>query len=198
MAAIQTCESLLAADISFACEDLGVAGLEQDAIIINRKDVDFASCVIDNSNSNIITTLALKSGKYGWSCIQYGNTPFTGTQSALEVGTYRNTFTHTLNLVVLSNTPDAAHDIVDGFANGTFVVVVRNKFKGTANKAEYQVYGYGQGLHPVEITNDKYSEETNGGWLVSLQETGARESAMFFYDTDAATTAAAYDNLLAP
>jgi hypothetical protein len=43
--------------------------------------------------------------------------------------------------------------------------------------------------------NEKYSEDTDGGWLITLQEQRAPKSAMFFFDTDAATTATAYEAL---
>ena len=191
------CESLIAKAIDFACDDLIVRGLESDGLIINRSDIDFAATVFDAQNPNIIKTLVLKTGKKGYEVNQLGNTPFTGVQSTLEVGTYRNTWTHAIPIVVLSNTPDVAHNIIDGLSNGTFVVILRNKFKGSTGDAEYQVYGYTQGLVASEGTNDKYSEDTDGGWIITLQETGARMSAMFLFNTDATTTAAAYESLKA-
>lgn len=191
------CESLIAKAIDFACDDLIVRGLESDGLIINRSDIDFAATVFDSQNPNIINSLVLKTGKKGYEVNQLGNTPFTGVQSTLEVGTYRNTWTHAIPIVVLSNTPEVAHDIIDGLSNGTFVVILRNKFKGTNGDAEYQVYGYTQGLVASEGTNDKYSEDTDGGWIITLQETGARMSAMFLFDTDATTTAASYESLKA-
>ena len=191
------CESLIAKAIDFACDDLIVRGLESDGLIINRSDIDFAATVFDAQNPNIIKTLVLKTGKKGYEVNQLGNTPFTGVQSTLEVGTYRNTWTHAIPIVVLSNTPEVAHDIIDGLSNGTFVVILRNKFKGSTGDAEYQVYGYTQGLVASEGTNDKYSEDTDGGWIITLQETGARMSAMFLFNTDATTTAAAYEALKA-
>lgn len=191
-----TCESLLAQDIDFACADLVVKGLENGGIIINRNDIDFSATVFNSTNPNIIETLVLKSGKVGYKVVQLGNTPFTGTQSTLEVGTYRNTWTHQIPLAILANDPDTCKDIIDGLANGTFVAILRNKHKGTGGEAEYQVYGYTQGLVASEGTNDKYSDDTDGGWLITLQETGTRQSAMWFWDTDAATTLAAYEALL--
>lgn len=191
------CESLIAKAIDFACDDLIVRGLESDGLIINRSDIDFAATVFDSKNPNIINSLVLKTGKKGYEVNQLGNTPFTGVQSTLEVGTYRNTWTHAIPIVVLSNTPEVAHDIIDGLSNGTFVVILRNKFKGSTGDAEYQVYGYTQGLVASEGTNDKYSEDTDGGWIITLQETGARMSAMFLFNTDATTTAAAYEALKA-
>lgn len=191
------CESIIAHDIDWPCTDLITKGLKSDGIIINREDVDFANCVMDSSNPNIIKTLALKSGVYGYLVNQLGNTPFTGTQSTLEVGTYRNTWTHQIPLVVLNNGPAVAKEIIDGLTNGTFVVILRNKH-GEGTNAEFQVYGYTQGLVASEGTNDKYSDDTDGGWIITLQETGARLSAMFLWDTNASTTEAAYEALLPP
>ena len=191
------CESIIAANIDWPCEDLITKGLESDGIIINRDDIDFASCTFDSSNPNIIKTLVLKTGVYGYLVNQLGNTPFTGTQSTLEVGTYRNTWTHQIPIVVLNNGPAVAKDIIDGLTNGTFVLILRNKH-GKGTNAEFQVYGYTQGLMASEGTNDKYSDDTDGGWIITLQETGARMSAMFFWNTDAATTEAAYEALLPP
>ena len=190
------CESIISKDISFSCDELATKGMESDGIIMNRGDIDFASTVFDNTNPNIIKTLVLKTGKRAYEIVQASNTPFTGTQSALEVGTYRNTFTHTVSFVVLANDPSVAHDFIDGLANGTFVAILRNKHKGgNTGDGEYQIYGYNQGLVANEISNDKYSEDTDGGWLVNLQETGSRFSAMFLFNTDASTTAAAYEAL---
>lgn len=189
------CSSLIAKDIDFACDEIGIRGVESDGIIINRNDIDFASSV---PTGNVISDIVLALGKKGYKVIQLGNSPFTGTQSSLNVGTYINTWNHTVSFVVLGNGQDVCDDIIDGLANGTFVVILRNKNRGTDGKDEYQVYGWYQGLRATEITNEKWSEETEGGWLVNLQEQRATKSGMFFYNTDSATTAQAYNALLNP
>ena len=185
-----SCETIISKDIAFECDELVNRGFEADGVIINRSDVDFSATVFDETNKNIIKTLVLKTGKKGYQVQQYGNTPFTGTNSALVVGTYVNTWTHQVVLAVLSNTPDVAASIIDGLANGTFVVILRNRTKGADGKAEYQVYGYAQGLKASAGENDRYSEDYEGGWLITLEETAAPKSAMFLFDTDADTTQA--------
>lgn len=192
------CESLISQDISFACEDLVSRGLESDGVIINRADIDFTQTVFDETNKNIIKTLVLKTGKKGYAVMQHGNTPFTGTNSQLVVGTYRNSWTHQVAIVVLANTPDVTANIIDGLANGKFVVILRNVTKGEDGKGEYQIFGYAQGLTCSAGENDKYSEDTEGGWLMTLEETSAPKSAMFLYDTNSETTAAKYESLKTP
>lgn len=187
------CESIISRDIAVDCDEMVVRGLEANGVIINRNDIDFSATVFDETNKNIIKTLALKAGKKGYSVAQLGNTPFTGTQSTLNVGTYRNSWTHQIPLAVLANNPDVCEKVIDALANGEFVVLLRNKNK-TA-KGEYQIYGYAQGLVASEGANEKYSEETDGGWLITLQEINTPKCALFFYDTSDETTAAKFDSL---
>lgn len=192
---INLCETLIAKDIAFDCDEMSVKGLEADGIIINRNDVDFSKTEFDNDAKNIIRQMVLKSGKKGYEVVQMGNTPFTGTTSTLAVGTYRNTWTHEIPIAVLANDPEVCEKIIDGLANGTFILVLRNKAKGSQGKGEYQIFGFYQGLVASAGTNEKYSDETEGGWLMTLQETNAPKSALFLFDTDSEATQARYNAL---
>ena len=170
---------------------------------MNRAEVDFGAVTFNTTRKNVIEALALKTGKKGYKVQVFGATPFTGTNTTLATGTYRNTFTNTVNMVVLANDPDVCNDISDGLANGDFVVVLENKAKGL-NKTEnpgdsaFQVYGYYQGLKAAEIGNDKYSEETEGGWNISLQETKVPKSALFLYKTSYDATKTLVETLTKP
>lgn len=190
-----TCESLIAQDISIPCEDQVTKGLEADSVIMNRNDIDFTKTVFDDSNPNIIKQLVLKKGKKAYACIQQGNTPYTGVKSELNVGTYRNTWNHELPIIVLANTPDVIHNVIDGLANGKFVAIVRNVAKGADGKGEFQVYGYAQGLKASAGTCEKYSDDTEGGWLITLQEEQTPKAAYFFFNTDTDTTTAQFEAL---
>lgn len=194
------CDELLKKDISPNCEDPVVPGYEQEGVIINRDDVDFATTAFSATKKNVIETLALKTSKKGYKVVVPGNSPYTGSQTALATGTYRNSFTNTISLVVLDNGPDVCADIIDGLANGSYVVVLENKFKGlqketTPGDCAFQVFGYYQGLRATAITNDKYSEETEGGWAVTLEETRAPKSGLFLFKTDYDTTKTAVGTL---
>lgn len=191
-----TCDFLLASAIAADCSNPQVGGLESDAVIINRADVDFDSCVRDSANPSIVSTLALKSGKTGFAVTQMGNTPFTGSNHAFVAGTYRNKFNKVSAFLVPDHSPACSKNIIDQLANGDFVVVVKNKYAGSDSKAKYEILGYEAGLKATEMTRDPYSEDSDGGWLVTLTETGAPTSGVFLYDTDASTTAAAYNSLL--
>lgn len=194
------CSFLLSSDISASCSDPVVPGFEQDGIIMNREDIDFGAITFDESRTNVISQLAMLSGKRAYRIKVLGNTPFTGTTTSFVAGTYQNTFTNTVQFIVLDNGPDVCANIIDALANGKFVMVLENTYKGLAkatNKgdAAFQIYGYSNGLAASAIENDKYSEDTNGGWLVTMQETKASKSGMFLFNTDYATTKAMFDSL---
>lgn len=190
------CDSLISKAIAIDCENPIVKGMEADAIICNRGDVDFAQCIFDPDNKNILKTFVLKSGKKGFAVAQMGQKPFSGAKTNMVAGTYRNTFTNEIPIAVLDNGPEVAQNIIDGLANGSFVLITKNVHKGAGGKAEYQVYGYFQGLRASAIDNEKYSEDTDGGWLVMLQETSVPKSALFYFNTDSSTTATAFGALI--
>lgn len=194
------CDNLIKGDIMPNCDDPIGPGLEQRGVIMNRSDIDFSATVFNATRKNVIESLVLKTGKKAYQVVVQGNTPFTGTNTALAVGTYRNTFTNIVSIVVLANDPDVCNDVIDGLANGEYVVVLENKSKGlqkeeTPGDSAFQVYGYYQGLKASEMTNDKYSEDTDGGWAISLQETKVPKSALFLFKTDYETTVTAFESL---
>lgn len=194
------CDYLIMKDIVPSCEDPVTPGFEQEGVLLNRSEIDFGSVVVDSTRNNVIKTLAMQAGKRGYKIKVLGSTPFNGTKSALATGTYRNTFTHDVQIAVLANDPDVCENLIDGLANGKFVIVLENTYKSLARSTEkgfsaFQIYGYHQGLAATALDNDKYSEETEGGWLVTLQETKSPKSGMFLFNTDYETTKKQFESL---
>jgi len=109
---------------------------------------------------------------------------------------------HNVGMVILDNDPDVCGDVIDSLASGKFVVILENKHKNinkkeNAGDSSYQVFGYYQGLQASTLENDKYSEDTEGGWNVVLTETKTPKSALFLYKTDLDTTTKAFESLTA-
>lgn len=190
------CDTVISQGIEQDCDNPIVKGLEPDGIIANRGDIDFSATVFDTDMKNVIKTLLMKSGKKAYPIVQMGAKPFTGAKTSLKTGTYRNSFTNEIPIAILDNGPEVAQNVIDGLANGSFVLILRNVHKGDAGKSEYQIYGYYQGLRASAIENEKYSEDTEGGWLVTLQEESVPKSALFYYNTDSNTTATQYKSLM--
>ena len=197
-----SCENLIKMGIEPDCDDPVVAGIEANGVIMNRADVDPAATEFDDVRKNVVKTLALKGSAKAYPIYVPSPTPFNNTQTTFEVGTNRNTFTNDLAFAVLNNDPDVCEKVIDMLANGEFVVIFENKYKNvnkatTPGDSTFQIMGYYQGLRATTLENNKYSDETEGGWNVVLQETKVPKSALFYYDTDIETTRTAINSLLA-
>ena len=191
----EICDFKLAKDIAGSCESPQVAGLKNTGYLINFDDIDWDALTKDQTNAKIVASLTLLSGKRAYKVIVPGNTPFTGTNAALAAGTYRNKFTKTANIVVLDSGPDVSKNVIDQLANGRFVFIFENKYAGADKKNTFEIYGLETGLVATEMTNEKYSEETDGGWAVTLVETGAPSSGLFFFNESITATRAALTSL---
>lgn len=193
----QNCDFKLASDLGANCENPSVAGLRNVAFIMNFDDIDFDATTFDETNPNIVKILVLKTGKRAYQAYVPGATPFTGTNKAMVKGAYRNKFTKTVNLVILDNGPEVSHNVIDQLANGLFVVVLENKFAGKDRKNTFEIYGLEQGLSASAMSDDKYSEETDGGWSATLEETNAPKSGVFLFGESIAATRTALASLVA-
>ena len=143
------CVSLIAGGITPNCKDPITKGYEHKGIIINWDDIDFTATTF--SDANTISNLVLKSGKKAYEIVQRGNTPFTGSTAEMAVGTISNTVTKNVQFVVLDKGPDVAKNVIDGLANGKFVVILENTWKnlnathGTKGDSAFEVIGIKQG-----------------------------------------------------
>lgn len=190
------CDYKLAQNIGASCDNPIVQGLKNKGYLINYDDIDFDSIQRDETNSFIVKTLTLLSGKKAYSAYVPGKTPFTGTKSEMATGTYSNKFNKTASIVVLNSGPDVAKNVISNFANGKYVFIMENKYQGDEQKNTFEIYGLEQGLTASEISNDKYSEDTDGGWAVTLVEENAPSAGIFMFNTDIKTTRKALESLL--
>ena len=194
------CDNLLKQDIVPSCDDPAIPGFEQEGVLINRKDIDFANVTFNATRSNVMEALPLKQGKKGFKIVALGAQPFNGTGTAFAAGTYRNSFNNTFAFVVLDDGPDVRGNIIDVLANGEFVAVLENKYKGMGktNKGDcaFQVYGFYQGLKATEMADGKYSEDTDGGWTITMQETKTPKSGLYLFKTSYDATQTLVETLL--
>lgn len=164
------------------CANLPAKGYERKAILINREDIDFAEATLSETMPNVITALGLKTDKNGFEVYQMGNAPFTGTNNALEDGTYFKSVTKTLVIAVLSNDRDTQGGFVDPLINGEFVAVLERKDKGANKNSAFEVIGFHNGLTLTALAEDAYGDNFNGG-LYTLTETGAPVTRMYLGET---------------
>ena len=190
------CDYKLAQNIGASCDNPQVQGLKNKGYLINYDDIDFDSVKRDETNSLIINDLPLLTGKKAYSAYVPGKTPFTGTKAELATGTYSNKFNKTASIVVLDSGPDVSKNIINNLANGKFVFIMENKYQGDDKKNTFEIYGFEQGLTASEMSNEKYSEDTDGGWAVTLIEENAPSSGIFLFKESIKATRALLESLL--
>lgn len=173
------CDYLIYNDIAgYDCENPMVKGAKADGLLINRADINFAGITYDITTPNPfkITALPLKGGKVAYDIKQSGKTPFSGTQQELVEGTYQNTFTNTVQFVILNNGTTTASQIF-ALMNGEFVVVLQN------NNDTYQVFGIESGLRASAMVRELYNDDTLSGWLVTMTEEASVKGNLFIDST---------------
>ena len=180
------CDFLISADIAgYDCENPMVKGAKADGLLINRADINLAGVTYDASNPFLVTALPLNAGKTAFDIVQGGKTPFTGTQQEMAEGTYQNTFTNTIQFVILNQGTTTAEQVF-ALCNGEFVVILQN------NNGTYQVYGLESGLRASAMVRELYNDDTLSGWLITMTEESAVKGNLFInatlYGTLKATT----------
>ena len=191
------CEKLLSKCISASCDNPIYTGIDGVAYIFNKSEI--ADFTIDGTHPNLVTAISMKTHQVdnndvsytGYKIQQFGKTPFTGTQVTMVEGNVANKFNSEVHFTVPDNCPSAS-EILDMLKDGKFVVVLANDYTGSDGQGKYQIFGAKKGLSCTAIENDKYSEDTDGGWAVTLTEENGPVSAMFIEhktntDVDTAT-----------
>lgn len=167
------CDSFLTQDIAVQCTDQSL-NPKNKAWAFNFDDIENLDGV--GLAGNKVEPFEMKDSKHGYSLEQLGRKPFAGTNTALVVGTYASTFTHQVKLFV-PYSPDNV-ETIDEIANSKLVVVLDN---GTSLK---QVYGSENGLYCTECTRTVYDDESDGGWIITLEETKAKHSGLHYEATN--------------
>lgn len=194
--AAESCDYQLAADLVASCTVKPVKGIKSHGFIMNYNDIDMEATARDENNPNIVKSLILKTGKKAYKMYVPGKSPYTGTKKTMSAGTYRNRFNKDVSIVILDNGPDVSYNIIDQLANGTFVIVLENKFPGSDNKNTFEIYGLEAGLTATALDDDKYSDDTEGGWLATLQEENAPTSGIFLFGESLSATRTALESLV--
>ena len=178
------CETLLEGCITANCSDPIFQGVKATAYIFNKSEI--ASFTYDQTNPNLITAINMKTHEVGsedvaytgYKVSQFGKTPFTGTTTTMVEGTIVNKFDDEVHFTVYDNSPSAAK-LIDQLKDGRFVMVLGNEYEGMDGQGGWQVFGAKRGMTASEITGEKYNDDTEGGWAVTLKEEGATNSALF-------------------
>lgn len=190
------CIKRIESDILFDCENVSIPGLEPNAQYINREDIDLAGTTFDATNKNLITNLALKTGKKGYK-IQAFKKLLNGFTKPIIEDEALNGHQHSINIRVFKNDPES-YDLIDRFVNGANgVVVVETKQKGENGKQAFEVLGWHVGLEVSADSAGKVYNENDGAYLLTLTTPNGFKEPRSIYkwlEVDYAKTKAKFEN----
>ena len=158
--------------------------------IINRADIASMTRV-----DNVIGAITLLTGKKAFRIYQETKTPFNGSTVEFAEGAVTNKVNKNAAFVVLNDGPLVTKNIIDPMLNGEFVVILGRKWNNSTGDAKWRVVGAETGAKCTATSLDVDNADVDGGWSVTLTESNAPTSAVYFYDTDAATTIASLEAL---
>lgn len=189
------CEKLVKSCIGADCSRMVTEGAEARAYLFNKSEISsltHAQTTAGTEDPNLITAIVMKEDAeqvsyVGYAVDQLGRQPYNGTNTTMEEGNYGNTFTETVQIFVPDNSPASA-SLLDNMAGGKFLVVMENTFEGVDSKGKFQVYGSKKALTCTAMERQLYSDDTMGGWVVTLTATKQPTSGVFIYTTDETAT----------
>ena len=168
-------------------------GYLPEGIIINWDDVEWPLRTT-HFDAGTISALPLKTGKKGYLLKQLGIQPFNGTTVTLNAptGNMPGTATSAVSFRVPQNSPAITSGFIDKMLGGRFIVILRQPViseryvEGTmpdTAKSGFQIFGLFQGLRLSEGSLDRYSDDTGGGWTITLTESESPISGLFLGGT---------------
>ena len=185
----------LTVGITTNCSTKPVGGLDVDVYIANRADI--ASLTKDGTNDLIVEAITMAATKkfYKFSGLKQSNK----ASVKMFKGPYFNSWDHGADLIIFSNTADTKAKIIEQMANGDMVMIINNKWRGTAGNQAFEMLGYEVGLTGNVIERVSDDADTQGAWKVTLgPPDGEHEprTPLSVYDTDYATTLALVEALI--
>lgn len=142
------CASELMSVVAADCDNPAIAGMYGEVILLPFDAIDRAGSTVTD---NIISEIALKASRKGYSFASFDNTPL-GAVSLVQ-GTYRNTIQHDLTLRIFVKT-EAIKKFVNAFVNARVVAIVKNKEMGANGDTMYEAYGWDSGLRLNTLNSD--------------------------------------------
>lgn len=190
------CFSTLGASIMNDCNENKGKGFEGKAWIVDRSSIDWDSVI---RTGNVLSDIPLLTGKKGYEVHYPGKTPFTGATDTISELAFGTVVDRSVPILLAADSP-LNNKSVDELRASSYVLILEKKAKGIPGpdygKQAFKVFGFEQGLYVTEGTQDYYSDDSNGGWLLTLTEAQAPTSGLFLFKTDYTTTKTALDTLL--
>lgn len=192
--AYTSCAATLADNIAKDCAKPLAGGYTGRGILIDLADV--ASFTVSGTNPRIISAIALATGKKV-SVIDnaFSPSPLNGSNSQSNTDDGMMKFRKTLVLTIPKRGAKASKEIVEPTYQSPLGYVAILEKKDRNGDGSFELVGYEQGLkaNADGIVRNEYE---NGGATIVTMSTNEVNYENVFYDTDYATTLAAFETLM--
>lgn len=188
--AVKNCATSLGQDILNDCNEAFGKGIEKAFYIISREAIDWDA---STREGHLITKIAPVTGKRGYKIMNPSNEvpAITVTDTNPVIAT---AFDKVIPVKLLADSPENAAAIM-GLKQDKYVVIYENTVKGATGNQAFPVIGWETGATGRDLTLDKSSDDSLGGWSGNITEMGAPTSQLFFFMEDYATSKAALETL---
>lgn len=191
--AYTSCAATMADNIARDCAAPLVGGYTGRGVLIDLADVTFT---VSGSNPRIITAITLAAGKK-LSVIDnaFSPQPLTGSNSQSNTDDGMMKHRKTLVLTIPKRGAKASKEIVEPTYQSPLGYVAVLEKKDRNGDGSFEIVGYEQGLvaNADGIVRNEYE---NGGATIVTMSTNETNFENVFYDTDYATTLAAFETLI--
>lgn len=188
-----SCAGDIAQNIALDCANPNVGGYTGRGLLIPWDNIQ--GVVQDASNPRIVSSITLATSKKLAIIDNVFAEPFTGSSTASTADSGRVAYTKTVAFRIPKRGAEVSKELVEPLAssaNGFLLVLEKQDKKGDGS---YEIVGL---LSPFRVNGDGISRnELEAGGDISV--TGAAVESWFeetFFDTDYATTKAAFETLM--
>lgn len=189
---MSNCITTLNKDLGFDCSAPAIGGIEFQALLINREDIDWGATTLSD---NKITSFVLKNQKTGYFLQGKGKSINLSSKPVIS-DTGANGFTHSVSFQVTGNSAEDYKEIDKLVKGANLVLIVQRKNRGTNGENTFEVFGLHIGLEVAGDSAGLSVHENDGAFLLSFSTPdGMKEpySALKWLETDYNTTKAKFD-----
>jgi hypothetical protein len=185
--------SKITSNILANCDKPLVGGVKDKLVLVNLEDIE--ALTRNEDNPQIIEGVTLVEALIGFLLEGINNS--IDAKTALVKKKYSNGWDHDIVFRIIDNSPEIKEQ-VEKLVGGRVVAFLENNFKGTDDKAAFEVYGSELGLIVKSVEADKSNADTQGGLVITLgcaDEYKEPHMPASFFITDYTTTKAAFEAL---
>jgi hypothetical protein len=165
--------------IGVICDALPASGTKPKLVLINYDDFLGSTIVYDTTQSNVIRSITLPTGKKGYVFEGLGNSNVV--RSSVSQGTFKPNYTHEVDFTAFEVGPNAIKTLQD-LNLGRVVAIYHDN-----NKA-IRLLGTNAGLRATNNAADTSTAEIGGAHQVTLSSSEEKGYPEFWQVLDGATT----------